>query len=68
MVLEMSTGFSGAYARQFTLNQTDIKEDLWNSLELAARQGNIVLEAEGILIDRGTNIQLSLQFMPKYKN
>ena len=57
MVTEGSTGFSGSFARQVTLNaasagaaQTD---DLLDALELSAAEGGIVLQGEGVLIDGG---------------
>ena len=58
MVTEGSTGFSGSFARQVTLNavsagaeQTD---DLLDALELSAAEGGIVLQGEGVLIDERT--------------
>ena len=57
MVTEGSTGFSGSFARQATLNavsagaaQTD---DLLDALELSAAEGGIMLRGEGVLIDDG---------------
>ena len=57
MVTEGSTGFSGSFARQVTLNavsagaaQTD---DLLDALELSATEGGIVLQGEGVLVDDG---------------
>jgi hypothetical protein len=48
MVLEGSTGFSGSFARQVTLNQTTANEeqtrDLLNALELSASEGAVVLQ------------------------
>ncbi|OUW79313.1 MAG: hypothetical protein CBD74_10160 [Saprospirales bacterium TMED214] len=55
MVLEGSTGFSGAFARQVTLNRKTANQkltgDLLDSLEQSAAEGGIVLQAEGVLID-----------------
>ena len=55
MVLEGSTGFSGAFARQVTLNRKtaaqELTGDLLDSLEQAAAEGGIVLQAEGVFID-----------------
>ncbi len=54
MVLEMSTGFSGAFARQVTLNQDTAKADqtaeLLLALETAASDGAVVLECDGVLL------------------
>ncbi|MCK4685430.1 MAG: hypothetical protein KAT44_10765, partial [Pirellulales bacterium] len=54
MVLEMSTGFSGAFGRQLTLSKessnSDAQADLLGALERASEQGAIVLEADGVLI------------------
>ncbi len=55
MVLEGSTGFSGAFARQVTLNRKTANQkltgDLLDSLEQSAAEGGVVLQAEGVLID-----------------
>ncbi len=55
MVLEGSTGFSGAFARQITLNRKTAPQaltgDLLDSLEQAAAEGGVVLQAEGVFID-----------------
>jgi len=55
MVLEGSTGFSGTFARQITLNQTTSKQvltgELLDALEQSAAEGGVVLQAEGVLID-----------------
>ena len=54
MVLEGSTGFSGSFARQVTLNQVSanaaLSGDLLDALELSAREGGIVLQGEGVFI------------------
>lgn len=66
MVLEGSTGFSGAFARQVTLNKTSIQESLslqlLNSLEQSAREGGIVLEAEGVWLRSKKGQAVNLQF------
>jgi hypothetical protein len=70
MVLEGSTGFSGAFARQVTLNQSSatsaLTGNLLDALELSAAEGGIVLQGEGVLIERGedgeTATPLALQF------
>ncbi|MEO1525315.1 MAG: ankyrin repeat domain-containing protein [Planctomycetota bacterium] len=54
MVLEGSTGVSGAFARQVTLNQETVGHaftgDLLDALEMAASEQSVVLEAEGVLL------------------
>lgn len=66
MVLEGSTGFSGAFARQVTLNKTSAitrpTRDLLNALELSAKEGGIVLLGEGVLIDGNTSTPIILRF------
>lgn len=58
MVLEMSTGFSGAFARQTTLNKTTAKDeqtaDLLTALERSAGDGAVVLECDGMLLKEKT--------------
>ncbi|MGB0760012.1 MAG: ankyrin repeat domain-containing protein [Rubripirellula sp.] len=67
MVLEGSTGFSGAFARQVTLNKKTAKQeltaDLLDSLEQAAAEGGIILQADGVLIDSDQAVtSLKLQY------
>ena len=66
MVLEGSTGYSGAFGRQVTINQTSandkLTQDLLDALESAARDEAIVLEADGVLIDETMSLPISLQF------
>jgi hypothetical protein len=66
MVLEGSTGFSGAFARQVTLNKTSVEESLslqlLDSLEQSAREGGIVLEAEGVWLQSKKGQAVNLQF------
>jgi hypothetical protein len=54
MVLEGSTGYSGSFARQVTLNKAsandDLTGDLLGALELSAGEGGVVLEVDGVLI------------------
>jgi DNA-binding beta-propeller fold protein YncE len=71
MVLEMGTGFSGAFARQATLNQ-DTADDqqterLLVALENAAADESIILQAEGIMIDGERNSPIALQYDPNYQ-
>jgi YVTN family beta-propeller protein len=71
MVLEGSTGYSGAFARQVTLNTTSAKEDLTgdmlSALELSASEGAIVFEGEGVFVDGATHERVALQFDANYK-
>jgi DNA-binding beta-propeller fold protein YncE len=66
MVLEGSTGFSGSFARQVTLNKASLKDDLTHdllsALELSASEGAIVLEGEGVFIDGVNPKPVALQF------
>lgn len=70
MVLEGSTGFSGAFARGVTLSQGTADEplthDLLDALEQSAAEGGIVLQAEGVLLDsdgeQDKTIPVELQF------
>lgn len=54
MVQEMSTGFSGAFARQVTLNRDtvnrDLTKDLLSAMEKAATNRSVVLECSGVLL------------------
>lgn len=65
MVLEMSTGFSGAFARQVTLNKetanADHSADLLTALEKAASDGAVVLECDGVML-KGKPEPVALQF------
>ena len=61
MVLEGSTGYSGTFARQVTLDEQTVKDDLnlalLEDLETGAREGAVVLELEGVVLqgsDRGS--------------
>ena len=71
MVLEGSTGFSGSFARQVTLNQrsadTALTDDLLDALELSASEGGIVLQGEGVLINGGKATPVELQFDSRFK-
>ncbi len=70
MVLEGSTGFSGTFARQVTLNQSSVDEatskDLLNALERSAGEGGIVLQAEGVFLENGKSTSVALQFDPHH--
>ena len=66
MVVEGSTGFSGTFARQVTLNRGSAADeqslDLLDALETAASEEAIVLQLEGALIDENSLESVSLQF------
>ena len=68
MVLEGSTGFSGSFARQATLSpetaQDDKIQDLLAALEVSASEGAIVLEGDGVFMDKGKAKPARLQFQP----
>ncbi len=69
MVLEGSTGFSGAFARQVTLNQKSAEAaltvDLLDALEQAARDGGVVFHGDGVFIENGKATPVPLQFVPE---
>jgi YVTN family beta-propeller protein len=71
MVLEGSTGFSGAFARQVTLNSTSVSQELtgrlMDALEVSASEGAVVLEAEGVLISDLNSTPVALQFDPGFQ-
>jgi len=66
MVLEGSTGFAGAFARQLTLSTETVEDelaaDLLPALELAAREGAVLLEVDGAFIDDRSAEPVVLQF------
>ena len=76
MVLEGSTGFSGAFARQLTLNTVTTRgqsehlrftHDLLDALERAARDGGVILQGEGVSIEGAQASPVALQFTPQYQ-
>jgi len=71
MVVEGSTGFSGAFARQTTLSQSTAKDrltyDLMRALQLAAAEGGVVLEAEGALLIDGKATAVELQYDAEFE-
>ncbi len=76
MVLEGSTGFSGSFARQVTLNResaaTDTEQgrlviDLLSALEESAREGGIILQAEGVFIADEEATPVELQYDAGYQ-
>ena len=66
MVLEGSTGVSGSFARQVTLNKNSVDDrvthSLLDALEQSASEGAVVLEAEGVFQKRGNPTPVELQF------
>ena len=66
MVLQGSTGFSGTFARQATLNErTATRAEtarLLTALERSAAEGAVVLQAEGVRIAADGTTPLALQF------
>ena len=66
MVLEGSTGFSGSFARQVTLNKATAElsftNDLLHALETSSGEGGIVLQSEGVLIKEAKGAPVKLQF------
>lgn len=71
MVVEGSTGFSGAFARQVTLNKStandQLTNDLMQALQIAAAEGGVVLEAEGVLINGGQATAIEMQYDPGFQ-
>lgn len=70
MVLEGSTGFSGSFARQVTLNKNTAKNnltmDLLNALEASSKEGGIVLQVDGVFLNDNRPTDVQLQFNGKY--
>ena len=66
MVLEGSTGHSGSFARQVSLNKATAEDeaahDLLGALELSAKEGAIVLEGEGVWMDQSQPLSVNLEF------
>ena len=71
MVLEGSTGFSGAFARQVTLDQRTASAaftwGLLDALETAAAEGGVVLQGEGVQINEGQATPMALEFQGNAK-
>jgi hypothetical protein len=71
MVVEGSTGHSGSFARQVTLNTSTATDadtiERLAMLELSASEGAIILQAEGVFIDGGTPTPVELEFDWEYK-
>ena len=66
MVLQNSTGFSGSFGRQVTLNEdtanTPLTEQLLDALELSGEEGGIILQGEGVLTEDGGASPLAVEF------
>ena len=66
MVLEGSTGYSGTFARQVTLNDASAGDpevnDILAALEVSANENAVVLDCDGMLIEDGQSTPLALQF------
>ena len=71
MVLEGSTGFAGAFARQTTVHKTTYSShqtlDLLQALEDSAAQGKVVLEVEGVFINDNKSKKIEMQFDVSYR-
>ncbi|MFT5125629.1 MAG: YVTN family beta-propeller protein [Verrucomicrobiales bacterium] len=70
MVLEGSTGFSGSFARQVSLNEDTASDalthDLLEALEVSASEGGVVLQAEGFFLDnRAGPIKMQFKSAPQ---
>ena len=68
MVLEGSTGLSGSYARQVTLNEvtaeSELELDLLRALETSANEEAVALQIAGVFIDGDQSRSVLLQFDP----
>ena len=68
MVLEGSTGFSGAFARQVTVDRNshhqELTTDLLKALERSAVEGAVVLTVEGMFLNEIEPRQANLRFDP----
>ena len=66
MVEEHSTGYSGAFARQATLNQASLSKpitsDVINALEQSAREEAIILAVSGVMIEGNNARAVSMRF------
>jgi len=67
MVLQGSTGFSGGFARQVTINSASagdsLTSDILNALESSAADGAVVLQGEGLLIDGSEVSGIGLEYI-----
>lgn len=67
MTVQNSTGFSGSFARQVTLNEntagSPLTSRLLGSLEVSAQEGAVRLQGEGVRIEAGVATPLALEFV-----
>lgn len=65
MVVEGSTGYSGAFARQVTLNEAtangELTMDMLEALELNAKENGVILQVDAVLTD-GETSSITLQY------
>lgn len=70
MVLEGSTGFPGAYARQLTLDKETATDksvlDLFSALVESARQGQTLLQADGVRLEITGSENFNVEFDPDF--
>ena len=66
MAVQGSTGFSGSFARQTTLNEDSagltLTSDLLDALEQSATEGAIRLQGEGVRVAAGAATDLAVEF------
>jgi len=66
MVLQNSTGFSGSFGRQVTLNEdtadTPLTKRLLDALELSGEEGGVILQGEGVLMADDGASPLAVEF------
>ena len=69
MVLEGSTGVSGSFGRQVTLNKDTAESgrtrDLLEALEQSSRDEAVVLEVDGVVVEGQESTPMVLQFDPQ---
>jgi hypothetical protein len=69
MVLEGSTGFPGAFARQLTLNRetanSPVLQELATAMLESSRQGQVVLRGSGVRIESGTGVPVEIKGAPQ---
>lgn len=67
MVLEGSTGFSGSFARQLTLNEATAgattSAEILDALEQSASEGGILLQGHGIVLRQNLMNSIKLNFV-----
>ncbi|MEM7387556.1 MAG: ankyrin repeat domain-containing protein, partial [Verrucomicrobiota bacterium] len=71
MVLEGSTGHSGSFGRQVTMNvrnaDTYLTHDLLDALETASEDGGVVLLATGMFLENGSGRPVTLRYDPQVR-